>query len=57
MPVLVPVAGARAEARVLENATQVDLTSDDFKEVDSILASFPVAGQRFPPAAAKFNEF
>jgi pyridoxine 4-dehydrogenase len=57
MPVLVSVAGARSEARVLENAKDVDLTDGDFEEINSILYSFPVAGERYPAAAAKLNEY
>jgi pyridoxine 4-dehydrogenase len=37
MPVIVPVAGARSEERVAENATGVDLSSADLEEIRSVL--------------------
>lgn len=57
MPVIVPIAGARSEARVVENCTDVSLSAEDLKKIDGILAGFSVEGGRFPGAAAKFNEF
>lgn len=57
MPVFVPVAGARSETRVLQNAKDIDLTDGDLGEIDSNLNSFPVAGQICLAAAAKLNEF
>lgn len=57
MPMFVPVAGARSETRVLQNAKEIDLTDDDLGEIDSILKTFPIAGQRWPAAAAKLNEY
>lgn len=57
MPTIVPVFGARSEERVKENATEVDLTSADLKDICSILDSFPVAGHRYPAAAAKLTEY
>lgn len=57
MPILVPVAGARSEARVVENVKDVDLTDHDLKQIDAILENFPVIGERFPPAGMKLNEY
>ncbi|KAJ5928703.1 aldo/keto reductase [Penicillium verhagenii] len=57
MPVFVPVAGARSEERVRENATNIQLSDADMKTIQSILDSFPVAGHRYPPAAAKLTEY
>ncbi|EAW14866.1 aldo/keto reductase family protein [Aspergillus clavatus NRRL 1] len=57
MPFVVPIAGARSEARVLENTIDPGLTEDELKSIDAILDSFPVAGERFPAAAARFNEY
>ncbi|PYI12749.1 Aldo/keto reductase [Aspergillus sclerotiicarbonarius CBS 121057] len=57
MPILVPVAGARSEARVIENVKDVELTDDDLGEINAILDKFPVVGERFPPAGMKLNEY
>lgn len=57
MPVIVPVAGARSEQRVMENATDVPLSDEDMAQIKAILDKFPVAGDRYPPAAAKLTEY
>ncbi|OKL64628.1 hypothetical protein UA08_00942 [Talaromyces atroroseus] len=57
MPVIVTVVGARSPETVLENAKEVDLTEADMKAIDDILKSFPVQGDRWPAAVAKFNEY
>ena len=57
MPLIVPVAGARSENRILQNAKDIDLNDSDLKEIKSILKSFPTAGPRSLPAAAKLNEY
>ncbi|XDG03497.1 hypothetical protein ABKA04_003112 [Annulohypoxylon sp. FPYF3050] len=57
MPLIIPIAGARSEARVKENATTVDLSEEDLKTITAILDSFPVAGDRYPAAAMKLVEF
>ncbi|KAJ5646474.1 aldo/keto reductase [Penicillium lividum] len=57
MPIFVPVAGARSEERVRENATDVELSDVDIGAIKIILDSFPVAGDRYPPAAAKLTEY
>ncbi|GLI77367.1 hypothetical protein PoHVEF18_005657 [Penicillium ochrochloron] len=57
MPVFVPVAGARSEQRVIENATDIPLSDKDMAEIKAILDKFPVAGDRYPPAAAKLAEY
>ncbi|KAJ5923450.1 aldo/keto reductase [Penicillium verhagenii] len=57
MPVFVPVAGARSEERVRENTTNIQLSDADIKAIQNILDSFPVAGNRYPPAAAKLTEY
>ena len=55
MPFMVPIAGARSEERVRENCKDVSLTEDDLKEISTMLASFPVAGARFPSVSARFK--
>lgn len=57
MPVIVPLAGARSEARVKENCEDVTLTDSEAKEIDDILGSFPVAGARYPAVAATLLEY
>jgi pyridoxine 4-dehydrogenase len=57
MPVIIPLAGARSEARVKENCEDVVLGDDEAKEIDAILKSFPVAGERYPAAAAGLLEY
>ncbi|KAI8945166.1 putative aldo/keto reductase [Xylaria longipes] len=57
IPPLIPVFGARAPDRVVENTKEVDLTDKDLEEIEKILASFPVAGTRYPAPAMKLVEF
>jgi pyridoxine 4-dehydrogenase len=57
MPVIVPVFGARSEERVRENVVDVDLTDEDLRSINAILDSFPVAGGRYPAAAARLTEY
>lgn len=57
MPFFVPVAGARSVERIEENCKDVQLTEEDLKEINVVLESFPVAGNRWPAAASKFNEY
>jgi pyridoxine 4-dehydrogenase len=57
MPVIIPVFGSRSEERVKENTKEVDLTAADLKAIDNILDSFPVAGHRYPEAAAKLAKY
>ncbi|KAE8367651.1 NADP-dependent oxidoreductase domain-containing protein [Aspergillus caelatus] len=57
MPFIVPIAGARSEERVLENMADVELDDNDLDMIQSILDKYPVAGARYPPAAARLNEY
>lgn len=47
MPRIIPIPGASSPERLRENATVVDLTEEDMAEIERILASFPVAGDRY----------
>lgn len=47
MPRIVPIPGASSPARLRENARVLDLTEEDMAEIERILASFPVAGDRY----------
>ncbi|KAJ5156477.1 hypothetical protein N7492_009280 [Penicillium capsulatum] len=57
MPVIVPVAGARSEERIRENATEVTLSAEDLREIKAVLDSFPVVGGRYPAEAATLLEY
>ena len=57
MPFIVPVAGARSEDRVAENCKDINLTEEDLKEIETVLANFPVLGGRFPAESGRFNEY
>lgn len=57
MPINVSVAGARSKERVRGNAVGVQLSDADIVAIKSILDEYPVAGGRYPPAAAKLNEY
>ncbi|OJD33770.1 aldo keto reductase [Diplodia corticola] len=48
MPVIIPIPGATTAERVEENSTIVGITDEDMQEIDTILASFEVAGTRYP---------
>jgi pyridoxine 4-dehydrogenase len=53
MPKIIPIPGAAAPERVRENATIIGLTADDLAEIESILTSFPIAGERYSEHAMK----
>lgn len=57
VPPLIPVFGARSANRIAENTQEVNLTDEDFKVIDNILESFPVAGTRYPAPAMKLVEY
>jgi pyridoxine 4-dehydrogenase len=48
MPTFIPIPGATTAARVRENSVEVELTDDDLKAIDAILAKFEVVGERYP---------
>ena len=54
-PTIIPLPGASSPERVHENSTEVPLSGEDFREIDSLLKSCPVAGGRYPAAAAKLT--
>jgi pyridoxine 4-dehydrogenase len=57
MPTILPIAGARSEARVRENCETVKFLSDELEEIKSILDSFPVAGSRYPESTKMLAEY
>jgi pyridoxine 4-dehydrogenase len=54
-PVIIPIPGATTVERVKENLVDVDLSENDLKEIDSILASVEVHGERYHAAANALN--
>jgi pyridoxine 4-dehydrogenase len=57
MPHILPIAGARSEARIRENCETIELSADELREIKSILDSFPVAGARYPERTSKLAEY
>jgi len=57
-PVIIPIPGATTVERVKENLVDVDLSDNDIKEIDSILASAEIHGDRYhgPVNALNFGD-
>jgi pyridoxine 4-dehydrogenase len=54
MPTIIPIPGAAAPERVRENAKIIDLTDEDLQEIDAILASFTIVGDRYHKHGMEF---
>ncbi|KAF5619710.1 aldo keto reductase [Fusarium sp. NRRL 52700] len=54
MPTIVPIPGSTKPDRIRENATIIDLTEADLRDIDTLLASFTPAGDRYPPQHMKY---
>ncbi|KAF4955494.1 hypothetical protein FGADI_4467 [Fusarium gaditjirri] len=54
MPTIVPIPGSTKPDRIRENATIIDLTDEDLRDIDRLLASFTPAGDRYPPQHMKY---
>ena len=52
MPIIIPIPGATTVERVKENAVEVELTEEEMRGIDTILADFEVVGDRYPPMHA-----
>ncbi|KAG6003303.1 hypothetical protein E4U21_002191 [Claviceps maximensis] len=48
LPTIVPIPGATAETRVRENAQLVELTEEEFDQVNGIVRNFDTMGNRYP---------
>lgn len=48
MPNFIPIPSATRVDRMEENSTRVDLTMDEMKGIDEVLAKCEVAGDRYP---------
>ncbi len=47
MPTVIPIPGATTADKVKENAVEVELTGEDIKDIDTVLASCKVVGDRY----------
>ena len=47
-PVIIPIPGTTTVERLKENMTDVELSENDLKEIDSILAGITITGDRYP---------
>ena len=56
MPTIIPIPGATTVDRVIENgnAKDVDLSEEEMAEIDQILATCEVTGDRYHPAGMKW---
>ncbi|CAK1362395.1 Pyridoxal reductase [Cercospora beticola] len=57
MPTVIPIAGARAEERVKQNAVDVEISEEEFKEIESYQKEFPIEGLRTMPQLQVRNEY
>ena len=53
MPEIVPIPGATTVERVRENSVEVELAEEEIKEIDQVLASCEVIGDRYHAAGMK----
>lgn len=53
MPTIIPIPGATTPEHVKENSAAVELTEQEMKEIDEVLSSHEVVGDRYPPAFMK----
>lgn len=56
MPVIIPIPGATTEERVLENSKDVHLTEEDLQEIDKILKTKVITGERYGGPQEQFLE-
>ncbi|KAH0499162.1 hypothetical protein TgHK011_006373 [Trichoderma gracile] len=49
-PTIIPIPGATTAERVRENSQLIELTEEEVKKIDTIVESFDVAGERYPPS-------
>lgn len=47
MPTIIPIPGASSPERVKENMVEVELSDNDVREIDSLLASIEIVGDRY----------
>lgn len=44
---IIPIPGSTKQERIIENCTPAELTDEDMAEIQKILDSLPVSGQRY----------
>lgn len=54
MPEIIPIPGATTVERVKENSVEIELTEEEMRDIDSILATCEVTGDRYHSEAMKF---
>lgn len=52
MPTIIPIPGATTVARVEENSKLIDINDEELAQIDTILARFTPAGERYPDTIA-----
>lgn len=55
-PVIIPLTGSSNKKRIIENMAIIELTTEDMDEIQSILGSFKVTGQRYGGEQEKYLE-
>nr|POE71345.1 pyridoxal reductase [Quercus suber] len=55
LPTIVPIPGATTAERIEENMVDVELSSNDVKEIDAMLANFEPAGERYGGHVAQLS--
>lgn len=55
MPLLIPIPGATTKERVEENMVDVELSKEEVKEIDELMASIEVEGGRYPDFLSGLN--
>lgn len=48
MPIIIPIPGTITEARIIENSAKVELSDEDMEDIQKVLDSFDMAGERYP---------
>lgn len=48
MPKIIPIPGATTAERVKENAVEVELEEEEMRQINEILATCEVIGDRYP---------
>ena len=54
MPTIIPIPGTTGIERVKENAVEVELSEEEMREIQGVLESNGVLGDRYPPAHQKW---
>ncbi|KAF2484366.1 NADP-dependent oxidoreductase domain-containing protein [Neohortaea acidophila] len=57
MPTFIPIPGATTAERVKENMVDVELSENDLKEIDSLIAGIEISGGRYPEGFLTKLEF